>query len=236
MKLIAIIPARAGSKGVPNKNKLVVAGKPLIGHILTAAQEVEGIERILVSTEDSELADIGRKYGAEIVFTRPPELAQDNVSIIDVLVHAVSELTERGFDFDGILSLQPTAPLLSSQNIQKAVSVWRDTGCDSVFTLREVEHNHPYRVQNVQDDGKVNPLFPEGQSYLQRQDLPKFYCNTGGLYLRRRELLQSWSGTDFCLGNDQRGVVVSQQEALNIDTVLDLEIFRAIAERGLVLR
>ncbi|MBO6805955.1 acylneuraminate cytidylyltransferase family protein [Thalassospira sp.] len=235
MTVIAVIPARSGSKGVPNKNKLVVAGKPLIGHIVTAARSVKGIDSIILSTEDPELAEIGEKYGAEVLFKRPPSLALDHVSIVEVLVHAVAELSKLNKNFDAILSLQPTAPLLSTRSIQKAVDLWFATKCDSVFTLREVVHNHPYRIQQLDSENCVAPLIPGGEKYLQRQDLPTFYSNSGGLYLRRRELLENWNGNDFCLGKIRKGIPVSEEEAVNIDTMLDLEIFRAIAERGMAL-
>ncbi|MEQ8390849.1 MAG: acylneuraminate cytidylyltransferase family protein, partial [Thalassospira sp.] len=199
MKVVAVVPARAGSKGVPGKNKLVVGGKPLVGHIVSTARSVDTIDRLIISTEDPEIASIAEAYGAEVLYMRPSELAEDHVSIVDVMVHAVSELKRLGEEFDAVLSLQPTAPLLKKKTIEAALNIWRHTGCDSVFTVREVEHNHPYRVQSIDEEARVSPLFANGQSFLQRQDLPKFYSNSGGLYLRNRKLLENWGGKDFCL-------------------------------------
>ena len=227
MSLIAVVPARAGSKGVPGKNLIEVGGKPLIGHILTAARAAKGIDRLIVSTEDDRIAETAQRFGAEILFKRPAALAEDHINIIQVLCHAVEELDRLGVACDAILSLQPIAPLLSTASIEAAIAMWHKTGCDSVFAIREVDHNHPFRIQSVDEEGRVTPYVADGERYLQRQDLPVFHSNSGGLYLRRRELLEKWTGKDFCLGSDRRAVVVPQWEAINIDTPVDLEMFRA---------
>lgn len=227
MSLVAVVPARAGSKGVPGKNLIEIGGKPLIGHILTTAREAKGIDRLIVSTEDDRIAETAQRFGAEILFKRPTALAEDHVDIIQVLRHAAQELDRLDVACDAILSLQPIAPLLSKASIEAAIAIWHKTGCDSVLAVREVDHNHPYRIQSVDEEGRATPYVVDGERYLQRQDLPVFHSNSGGLYLRRRELIENWRGEDFCLGADRRAVVVPQWEAINIDTPVDLEILRA---------
>ena len=233
MTVLVIIPARGGSKGVPRKNLAEIAGRPLIAHAITNAKAVRGVDRLIVSTEDEEIAAAARAAGAEVPFLRPADLAADHVSLIPVAIHAMRQMDELDFRADMIATLQPTAPLLGPKRIDQAIAMMRETGCDSVVPLFRIEYGHPYRALTLAEDGRLEALFPEGERFLQRQDRPPFHSMTGGFFLRRRELLENWSGKDFGLGADRRGFVVSAEEAVNIDTPLDLEVARVLLERKL---
>lgn len=226
MSAVIIIPARGGSKGIARKNLAMVAGRPLIAWAIEAALAAAGA--VVVSTEDAEIAETARSLGAEVPFSRPDELAGDDVSLIPVIAHAARALSEMGRDFDLVASLQPTAPLVRASTIERAIGLCGESGCDSVASVRRIEHNHPYRALRLDKQDRTEPLFAEGESHLQRQDLPDLHAFSGGLYVRRRALLEQWSGRDFCLGEDRRAVVVGEEESLNIDTPLDLAVFRAI--------
>lgn len=228
MSVLLVIPARGGSKAIPRKNLVPVGGKPLIAYAIANALAAQAVDHVVVSTEDEEIARVAEEYGAQVPFRRPPELATDEVSLIPVVAHAASVMAERGDPPELVVSLQPTAPLLHAATIDSAITLCLESGCDSVTTVRRIDHNHPYRVQKLEDGNRLVPLFPEGESFLQKQDLPPFYAISGGVYVRRRQLVENWSGRDFCLGKDRRAVVAPDDECLDIDTPQDLALFMTI--------
>ncbi|MDA2936640.1 acylneuraminate cytidylyltransferase family protein [Acidobacteria bacterium AH-259-A15] len=230
MSVLLVIPARGGSKGIPHKNLQPVGGRPLISYAVKNALAATTVDHVIVSTEDVEIAEVAQTWGADVPFMRAAELAQDHVSLIPVLAHAAQATDALSWNVTVVVSLQPTAPLLRPQTIDAGLCVLRDTGCDSVVSVRKVDHNHPYRIQQLDITGHLIPLFPEGEQYLQKQDLPVFYAFSGGLYVRRRQLLEKWSGSGFCLGIDRRGIEVKGEESINIDSLLDLALVRTVVE------
>jgi CMP-N,N'-diacetyllegionaminic acid synthase len=226
MSLLMLIPARGGSKGILNKNLKEVHGKPLISYAIANALDAENIDKVVVSTDDETIASVAKEFGAEVPFIRPPELASDEVSLIPVAQHASQEMLALGFEHDQVASLQPTAPLLSGQSIDDAINLMKNSKCDSVGSISQIE-NHPYTAQKMISDGKITPLMPEKEHFLHRQDRPVLYSYTGGFYLRQRGLLENWSGLDRCMGNDRRGVIVNKYEALDINSPFDLELLDA---------
>lgn len=192
------------------------------------------VDRVIVSTEDAEIADFARRRGAEVPFIRPADLSEDHVSLIPVITHAARAMEDLGFHATVVISLQPTAPLLRSLTIDQGVRMLLSTRCDSVVSVRRILHNHPYRVQQMDHFHCITPLFPHGEKYLQKQDLPLFFAITGGLYVRQRQLLDSWYGNDFCLGDDRRGIEIDEREALDIDSKADLLFFRFLVEQQLM--
>lgn len=175
--ILALIPARGGSKGIPRKNVKLLGGKPMIAHIIATVKSVRGIDRVIISTEDSEIAAVARQYGAEVPFVRPSELATDEVATLPVLQHAILELKKtEGYEPDYVLLVYPTSPLLSSQRLQEAVDLAQATDSDSVVSgtydrghyWQEVEGGYmrlyPLKLENRQ---KSKPLFKEnGAIYL----------------------------------------------------------------------
>jgi len=228
MKVLGVIPARGGSKSIPRKNLADVNGRPLLSFIIEVAQEAEELDRLVVSTDDEEIATVARKWGADVPFLRPPELATDEVDLVSVVRHAMQEMDRLGFVADAIVSLQPTSPFLESDDIDLAIQKLEDTGADSVASVLPIDHEHPFWVKRLFGD-RVLP-FNEytDESYLQRQDLPPAFIFDGGIFVRRRRLLEEWSGRDFGLGNDVRAVVLDARKSLHIDDPLHLELVRAI--------
>jgi CMP-N-acetylneuraminic acid synthetase len=232
MKILGIIPARGGSKGVPRKNLYDLLGKPLIAYVIEAALKARALHRVIVSTEDKEIAKVARDLGAEVPFLRPRELAADDVSLIPVLQHAVRELERTdGWSADIIASIQPTSPLVGSADIDSAVRKLLQVNCDSVVSVCKILHGHPYRAMKLEGD-RLIPLFPQGEQYLQKQDLPSFYMFNGAIFVRKRRLLEEWSGKDFALGKDVRAIVMDVTKSINIDTQIDLALAEILLRRS----
>jgi CMP-N,N'-diacetyllegionaminic acid synthase len=228
MKVLAVIPARGGSKSIPGKNLADVNGRPLISFVIEAARNAYRLGRLVVSTEDDGIAGVARQWGAEVPFRRPRELAADHVSIIPVVQHAMHEMDRRDFMADAVLSLQPTSPFLSGEDIDGAIDKLERTGADSVVSVQPIAHEHPFWVKKLQGD-RVLP-FNEytNEAFLQRQDLPPAYIYDGGMFLRRREVLEGWTGRDFCLGEDVRAVVLGGWKSVHVDDALHLELVRVM--------
>lgn len=229
-----MIPARAGSKGVPGKNMRRLGRWPLIAWAIKACQQVRYPNRLIVSTDSPEIARIARRYGAEVPFQRPAELATDSISIIPVVQHAVREMADRGFAADIVINVQPTCPFILPADIDAGLAQMAAQQLDSVVSVTEIVHGHPYRAKQIVD-GRLFAMFPEvkGDTYLQRQDLPKAYAYSGAIYIRRSELVLKWSGQDFCLGAHIGSMILPQERAINIDTVIDFDMAKLmIRERN----
>ena len=225
--VLGVIPARGGSKGIPRKNLKLLGGKVLLAYIIEAALKAMTLSRPIVSTDDEEIADTVRKLGAEVPFLRDPELARDEVSLIPVAKHAMEFMDKLGWRVDILVSLQPTAPFTEAGDIDNAVTKLIETGCDSVVSVFGAERPHPYRALRMEGERLV-PLYPEGFQFLQRQDLPPLYALSGAIYVRRRELLEKWSGNDFALGEDMRAVIIPQERAVDINSQLDFLVAEAL--------
>jgi len=229
MKVLGVIPARGGSKTIRRKNLKKLGNKPLIYYAIKNALKSKKLDRTIVSTEDKEIAEVAKKYGAEVPFLRPKKLARDNVSLIPVVIHAMRYLEKReGWKADVIVSLQPTSPFIEAPDIDTAISKLVRTRCDSVVTVCKIIQGHPYWAVRVRGD-KLTPLFADGhRKYLQKQDLPPLYRITGGLYVRHRKILENWNGHDFALGKDVRAIILDEIKSIDIDSPLDLAVARAV--------
>ena len=172
-KVLGIIPARGGSKGIPNKNLRELAGRPLLAYTVDAAQESGVIDRLILSTDSGEIAELGRSLGVEVPFMRPVELAQDDTAMLPVLKHAVAQLEAGGWQPEIIVLLQPTAPLRKAQHIAEAVGLLQEESCDSVVSVVEVPgHYVPHFVMKI-EEGKLDFFLPEGERVTRRQDARK---------------------------------------------------------------
>ena len=228
MSVLLVIPARGGSKTIPRKNLADVAGRPLISYAIENALGSKLVDRVIVSTEDAEIAETARSWGAEVPFERPSELAGDEVSLVPVVAHAMRSLDEAGWRAEVIVSLQPTAPFIGAETLDAGIRLLLTSGCDSVVSVRRVEHNHPFWIQEMDQEHRIRFVNPTGEKLLQKQDLPPFYFLCGCFYVRQRPVLEEWSGRDFGLGRDRRAVVVDAREALDIDTPIDLALCRTL--------
>jgi CMP-N-acetylneuraminic acid synthetase len=204
-KAVAIIPARGGSKGIPRKNVRMMAGHPLIAHIIRAARQCEKFDHVFVTTEDAEIAEISRRYGAEII-KRPKALAGDEVTLDPVVMHAVGQIEARGVDIDIVGVLQPTSPTLRPETIARAFDHFIEEGSDSLITV--VNATHLYWRQ---EGNAFVPLFPER---LNRQFLPTLLKETGSFTLSRRQVVTETGR----FGRKVSFFELSEDEAVDIDT------------------
>ena len=175
--MLAIITARGGSKGLPQKNIRPLAGKPLIAYTIEAALQARLLDRTVVSTDDHQIAEIARQFGAEIPFLRPPELARDETIVYPVLTHALRWLDEHeGYRPDYVMLLQPTSPLRTAEDIDNSITIALEKNAEGVVSLCETKH-HPYWTKQIAGDGQIVDFIPRNNphSYLRRQDLPPAY-------------------------------------------------------------
>lgn len=192
MKVLGIITARGGSKGVPGKNLKPLGGKPLLAYTVEAAVDT-AVDRLILSTDDVKIADAGRVLGCDVPFMRPPELARDETPHLPVIQHAVRWLQEHdGYSADVVVILQPTSPLRSAIDISGALRMLELSGADSVVSVTEVgPHAHPMRMLRVDASGNAT-LFsgePVRNRINRRQDMPQAFVMNGAVYACRTHVL-----------------------------------------------
>ena len=194
MKVLGIITARGGSKGVPGKNLKLLAGKPLLAYTIDAANNCAALDRVILSTEDEAIAAAGRAMGCEVPFTRPAELSRDDTPHLPVVQHAAAWMRDHAnYTCDAVMVLQPTSPLRTSTDIAAAVALLESTGADSVLSVSEVPvHSHPSRTLRL-DASDQAVLFATGEPVRKRinrrQDLPPAWLMNGAVYACRTAVL-----------------------------------------------
>ena len=236
MNILAIIPARSGSKGVKDKNIKLLAGRPLIEYAIMAAKSSVSISRLIISTDSERIAKIADKLGVEVPFIRPKELARDNSSLVSVNQHAFSFFKEKGISYDAVLSLQPTNPFVTAETIEKIINLFISSQCDSVTTIAEIRAGHPYIAKELLAENKIANFcqIPPNEKIAPRQERKKAYYLTGGIYLREKQILDTAKPTDHCLGEDARAVVVNEFEAADINNEIDLRFAEFLIQSGYV--
>lgn len=191
-EVLAIIPARGGSKGIKDKNILPFAGKPLIAWTIEAALNSKHVDRVIVSTDSLNIAGVSREWGAEVPFQRPAELASDTASGNAVVLHALQWLTKHeGYDSEYFILLQPTSPLRTSQHIDQAICEFAaQSQADSMHSVAEVDKT-PYYMKTINTNGYLENFMGDASGYDNRQQMPKFYQLNGAMYLMRtKDFLQ----------------------------------------------
>lgn len=212
--VLALIPARSGSKGLPGKNVREFHGRPLLHWTIAAVRESGVAERVIVSTDDAAMAEIARAGGAEIPFLRSPELARDETPMLDVALDVLAKLEAEGFTADALLLLQPTSPLRSTKDVQAAAALLGDA--DAVVSVAPVKQ-HPHWLQRIDDEGRLQPYQPTVET-ARRQDLPPVFMLNGAIYFVRTEALRR--ERTFRPGNT-RAYVMPPERSVDIDTEMD---------------
>ncbi|MTK11385.1 MAG: acylneuraminate cytidylyltransferase family protein [Clostridiaceae bacterium] len=218
-KILAIIPARGGSKGLPRKNIKNLNGKPLIAYTIEAAKKSKYIDRIIVSTEDEEIEQVSKNFGAEVPYLRPQEMAQDTSSVVDSIIHMINWLKgKEDYKPDYICLLQCTSPLRNYEDIDGAIEKLFKTNMDGVVSVCEVEVN-PYWT-NVFEGNRLKYFLEQGKSIIRRQDLPKIYRLNGAIYVIRTDvfLREKTFETD-----DMTGYIMLNKNSVDIDTLIDFK-------------
>ena len=219
-KLLAIIPARGASKRLPRKNILDLSGKPLIAWTIEAALGSKYIDRVVVSTDDQEIANIAKKYGADIPFIRPSELATDQTTSVDVVLHLLNQLEKIEDKYDYVILLQPTSPLRTAKNIEEAIKLLRTKNSDAVISVCESEHP-PLWCNVLPDDMSMDNFLDESVKNKRSQDLSKQYRINGAIYISSVKKLKKENS--FFLSNNCIAYIMKQNVSIDIDTIDDFD-------------
>jgi N-acylneuraminate cytidylyltransferase len=220
---LGCIFARGGSKGVPRKNLRLLGGKPLIAHAIAAARAARGVDRVIVSTDDEEIAAAARDHGAEVPFMRPAELAHDRAPEWLAWQHAIRTMGELEPDwtFDAFVSVPTTSPMRSSEDIEACLAVLRDGDADAVITVTPAARNPYFNMVKLDPDGRVSIVIDAAERAAGRQAAPEVFDITTVAYAARPEFVLTARGI---FDGRVRAVVVPQERSLDIDTPYDFRI------------
>lgn len=221
--ILGLIPARGGSKGLPRKNIKPLLGKPLIAWTIEQALASKYLDRVVVSTDDKEIADISKKYGAEVPFMRPKELAEDNAKGIDVVLHAIDWLKEndKRKQYDLIMLLQSTSPLRTTEDIDKAIELlFLLKEAKAIVSVCEVDH-HSLWVNTLPDDRCMKDFIKPEIMNKNRQELPKFYRLNGAIYIAYCNYLQKRKSF---FGKETFAYIMPREKSIDIDDKIDFKL------------
>lgn len=218
-KVLAIIAARGGSKGLPRKNVLPAGGRPLIAWTIEAALKSNCISRVILSSDDEEIIATALEYGCEVPFRRPADLSSDTASSMDVVFHALDQVP--GYDY--VMLLQPTSPLRTAEDIDAAFALLRKSQAPACVSVCPVEES-PYWMYRLEHESRLHRIFDLPEGVKRRQDLPKVYLLNGAIYVAK----VSWYlvARTF-LTADTVGYVMPRDRSLDIDTAEDFAIFKS---------
>jgi len=222
--ILAVIPARGGSKGVPRKNIRPLAGKPLLYYTIKEALGSKLVTRIIVSSEDDEILNVARKVGGEdVVLRRPKKLAQDKVASLPVVQHAVKEIEAKDkIKFDYIVLLQATSPFVLSKDIDASLEKLIKTGADTVVSVCVVKEHYPIKIKKVIDD-KLVPYSSElRENIFRRQDLPLAFRRNGAIYANTRETVMERNSL-LGIEGECRPYIMPEERSVDINTMLDFQ-------------
>ncbi len=215
--MIAIVPARGGSKGLPKKNTKEMMGKPLIAYTIEAALNSKHVSEVIISTDDHDIYDIAEKYGAKKTFLRPKELAKDDSLAIDNYIYTIEKLNkEFGYSINEFIVLQPTSPLRSSDDIDKAINLFKEKEADSIVSCTEEHHPitwHKY----LKEDGSFEGIFADNIQNRQ-SNRPSFYPN-GAIFVFKLDLIKCkkyYSDKSFAY-------IMERENSVDIDTIQDFD-------------
>ena len=218
--ILAIIPARGGSKGVPRKNIKDAAGKPLIAWTIKEAKKSKFIDRLVVSTEDDEIVAVAKSWGCEVPFVRPPELAQDDTPGVEPVLHAIKMLP--GYDY--VVLLQPTSPLRNTEDIDGCIEECVEHGANSCVSVAEVEQS-PYWMYTLDVNSRLCSLINTDQIFTRRQDLPKVFTLNGAVYVAKCDWLRK---NRTFLTAETAVYLMPRERSLDIDSELDFVLLAAL--------
>ncbi len=218
-RLLGIIPARGGSKGIPGKNLVPLCGKPLLAWTVEAAQRSELLDRVVLSSEDPAIIAAAQALGCEVPFTRPAELAQDDTPGIAPVLHCLDEL---GADFDAAVLLQPTSPLRLAADIDAAIRLWHGSGAPSCVSVCEPAES-PYWTFVLDEGGRLQPLFDSLPT--RRQDLPKSVALNGAIYVADADWLRR---EETFVTPETVAYEMPRSRSLDVDTPHDLQLVVAV--------
>ena len=233
MNTLFLITARGQSKGVPKKNLREIGGISLLGFKAISAVRSRHCTRLILSTDDPEIQENGRKYGAEVPFTRPAELATDTASSFDVIRHAMDWIEANSSErYDAIMLLEPSAPFARAADFDNAVEVMMKHNASAVIGMRKTEVHSTY-VAPLDDEGRISGLIKkvEDLQYRRRQDMRDEYTPNGTLYLFKWDLFKRFH-TMYADGPNSYGYVMDRYHSIEIDEPVDLHWAEFLVEKG----
>ena len=231
LKFLAVILARGKSEGLPNKNILDLCGKPVIVYSIEAAIQSKYVDRVIVTTDSQEIADISRDFGAEVPFLRPNYLAQDTTHSPEVIIHAVEYLKEKeGYFPDYTITLQPTSPLRKASHIDEGIKIINKTDSECVVSIKEADYPPYWLLKKVGQE--YVSFINDGTDYrrLERQELPKAYRTNGAVYITKTDILCK---TKQIILEKMRGFVMEDKYSFDIDDIYDFKMIEFIMKEGL---
>lgn len=229
MKYLGIITARGGSKSIPRKNIIELSGTPVLAYSIEAALKSR-LDDVILSTEDEEIAEVGRKYGVKVPFMRPTELAQDDTPHVPVLTHALNEYEKINSEhYDYILTIQPTSPLRTSEDINRAIEIAEKEKPDCVVSLEKYTDLSIEKLKYLEEDGRVVSAVEDEKRLegLARQKRKPLYRRNGAIYLTKREILLGGS----VYGENVLGFEMPAERSVDLNGSIDLELAKYFLNR-----
>lgn len=228
-RILAVCPARGGSKGIPLKNLIRFDGIPLVARVGRLVAGIPMIDRAVVSTDHAGIASVAQEAGLDAPFFRPPELSGDRIADSDVLLHALKEVERLdGLRYDVVVMLQPTSPLRRTEHVVRTLEMLIEGGWDAVWTISETDSkSHPLKQLSMEDD-RLDYYDPAGAEIIARQQLSTVYHRNGVAYAMTRSCLVD----GHSIRGERTGALVLEGELVSIDTRWDLELAEFIHSRG----
>jgi len=228
MKILGLIPARGGSKGIPGKNIKLLGGKPLLEYTVEAAKTSKLLSRVILSSDDKQIIEVAEHLGLEVPFMRPSNLAQDNTPSIEVVKQALKFFEEKGENFDAVCLLQVTTPFREHELIDRAIGKFIKGNFDSLISVREVPAEYNPHWVFEEREGKLRISTGETEIISRRQELPKAYHRDGAIYITRTsEILQN----DSLYGNNIGFIDTTGSPFVNIDEPADWELAKELLKK-----
>ena len=229
MKILGIIPARGGSKGIKDKNLIPLAGKPLIAWTIKCARDAGIFHRIIVSTDSKKISDVAQSYGAEVPFLRPAELATHKAGAIEVLIHSLKWLEEHGNEtYDVVYYLQPTSPLRQPVDVKNSLETMIRKKAEAVVSVCEAEH-HPLWAGPLPPDGNMAAFFSSDLHKKNRQELPPYYRLNGAIYCSK---VESFLARKDWYGDKTYACIMTQERSADIDNLFDIALTEFLISKG----
>lgn len=229
MKILGLIPVRGNSKGIPNKNRKLLNGKPLLKYTIEAALASKLLNRVIVSSEDETLIKLAESFGADVPFKRPTNLSLDTTPTIEVVDHALKFLARNNEYYDAVCLLQVTTPFRVLNEIDSAINVFKNQNSDSLISVREVPHQfNPHWVFKANNKARLSIATGDEKLITRRQDLPKSYFRDGSIYITKSHVILNEASL---YGKNIAYVESTSTNFVNIDTLEDWKQAELIAKK-----
>jgi CMP-N-acetylneuraminic acid synthetase len=234
MQTLGIIPARGQSKGIPRKNIRLLCGLPLLAYTAQTALASRRVSSVILSTDDKEIAEVGRQHGLRVPFLRPAELARDDSPTLPVIRHAIEWAESNGEFYEAVCILQPTTPLRSAELVDRCIGLLETSGADSVTTMLPVPARlNPHWVYFEDATGVFRLSTGESEPITRRQNLPPAFHRDGSVYVIRRDVVMDQNSL---YGQTLRGVVVDPDDSVDIDSPEDWALAESMLQKRLASR